>query len=408
MVAARPFVTALSVAGILLVWPRPAEADIDTPEPTFGDAAAPGTLDDEAPAQPGPAASGELSEDASSEPPASDTASDDPAGTASAATPEPPVTGEGLQVDLDSSAYIARPSYQSVPVERRRLFLPFGLLDRVRLAPFHMSATTEIGTHDSGDSTASLTLHAQMSTGCSCNVGVYATLPASIDLANNARSDDASLGGRASPAVSTGSPAPTNASQSQTQLGTLDVGLFGGTRDTSRSWLYRVGALLPTGSRTPHAWLPSARVGDRVLELPRSAGVRLSMSKLYGLRKLRMCISPLVGFRVDGGIDLASVLALPGNPVHIVPRAGAGMMVSLGGRYTYSVDTALSLDPFAGRGADLRWSAGISARRARVDGSGSVIQPGITIAAVRTAEGWGANLLVDLLATTPVSGDDYD
>ena len=128
----------------------------------------------------------------------------------------------------------------------------------------------------------------------------------------------------------------------------------------------------------------------------------------FGFRRVPLCIDPQVGFRFDGGIDVASVVALPDNPVHIVPRAGAGMMVSFGGRFTYSLDTALSLDPFAGRGTDTRWSAGISARRARMDGSGSVLQPGITLATTRTPDGWGASVLFDLLATAPVSGSDYD
>jgi hypothetical protein len=300
------------------------------------------------------------------------------------------------------SAHAGSPySYEDeVPaVQREHIWLPFGLLDRMRLAPFHMSAITEMGTHDAGDGTASVTVHAQMSTECSCNVGIYGTLASSIALTNESR---------ASQPLATGgslSPVPRDP---RTQLGTLDVGLFGGTKNRRSSWIYRVGTLLPTGTRHPHPWLPSARVGDRVLELPRSTGVRVSTSKIYGWRTMpRLCDDLFTAFRIDAGLDIAAVLALPGNPVHVIPRGGAGAMMSRGGNFIYTADTAVSVDPFVDDGLNLRWSAGVTARYARADGRNSVVQPALTLATTRTSDGWSASLLLDLTASLSLH-ESYD
>jgi hypothetical protein len=283
------------------------------------------------------------------------------------------------------------PYIDGVDSEKQPIWLPFGLLDRMRLAPFHMSATAELGSHDSADGTASLTLHAQMSTGCGCNIGIYATLPTSIALTSENHTTQAlALGGPLAPQPS-GAP--------RTRLGTLDVGLFSGTKPSKRtSWIYRVGTLLPTGSRDPHLWLPSARAGDRVLELPRSAGVRLSTSKIYGWKSfMGLCFDS--AFRIDAGIDVASVLALPGNPVHVIPRAGVGMLATWHGNWVYGADLAVSADPFVDDRNNLRIGAGLTARHARPDGRRSVIQPAVTLATVRTVEGWSASLLLDLTAS---------
>lgn len=283
------------------------------------------------------------------------------------------------------------------------LWLPFGLLDRMRLSPFHLSATTELGTHQAAEGVAALTLHMQMATKCSCNIGAYATLPTLLDTSNDARTSNATGTVTTAPAMT--SPAPARGG---TRLGTMDIGFFNRSGTKRRSWIYRVGALLPTGSRETEPYLPSARVGDRVLELPRSAGARASVSKLVGWgRRPRMCIDLFSAFRFDAGVDVASVLALPGNPVHVIPRAGAGVLLSLDGNWTYSIDTALSVDPFVGDRMDLRWATGLTARRARADGDGNgVILPAVTLAALRTPEGWSASLLLDITATMPMS--DYD
>lgn len=295
-----------------------------------------------------------------------------------------------------------RGDYEPDSELNEELWLPFGLLDRMRMSPFHLSATTELGTHDNAEGVAALTLHAQMATKCSCNIGAYATLPALLDTSNDARTANAS--GTVTTAPSMTSPTPASGG---TRLGTMDVGFFGRSGNARRSWIYRVGGLLPTGSRDLDPYMPSARVGDRVLELPRSAGARASISKLIGWkRRPKMCIDLFSAFRFDAGIDVASVLALPGNPVHVIPRAGFGVLLSLDGKWTYSVDTALSVDPFVGDRNDLRFATGITARRARADGDGaSVILPAVTLAGLRTPEGWSASLLLDLTATVPM-GDD--
>ena len=68
-------------------------------------------------------------------------------------------------------------------------------------------------------------------------------------------------------------------------------------------------------------------------------------------------------------------------------------------RGTLSIDTAVSLDPFVDRNVNLRWSAGITGRLARVDGTGWYLHPALSLAVVRTPGGWGGNLMFDLAAS---------
>jgi hypothetical protein len=251
----------------------------------------------------------------------------------------------------------------------------FGLLDRMRFAPFHIGATDEVGSYDHGR-TSSLTLHVQASTDCECQFSFYGTLPVSLQI------DTDPIVARS--LVQDGQ---------HTVLGTADVGVFGGGRRGNVTTIFRVGGLLPTGTRDDHAWLPSARVGDRVLELPRSAGVRASVSRDYASDRER--------FRIEAGLDVAEVL--PTNTVHVIPRAGLGVLVSESDSLSYSLDTALSADPFVEHGALVRWSAGITGQWTRHRG---VIQPAVTIAMTRAEEGWGASLLVDLTASSAALGND--
>jgi len=318
---------------------------------------------------------------------------------------EEPIVEPPLVIDPPVHRHIGygggfRGGYEEEEELSEELWLPFGLLDRMRLSPFHLSATTELGTHEAAEGVAALTLHMQMATKCSCNIGAYATLPTLLDVSNDTRTSSASGTITTAPAMT--SPTPL---RSGTRLGTMDVGFFSRSGTKRRSWIYRVGALLPTGSRETEPYLPSARVGDRVLELPRSAGARASVSKLIGWgRRPRMCIDLFSAFRFDAGVDVASVLARPGNPVHVIPRGGFGVLLSLDGHWTYSIDTALSVDPFVGDGMDLRWATGITARRARADGGGNgVLLPAVTLAALRTPEGWSASLLLDVTATMPMN-----
>jgi hypothetical protein len=282
---------------------------------------------------------------------------------------------------------LIQPSYDPRPELSQPLWLPFGLLDRMQIAPVRVSATTESGTADHF-ATSSTTLHAQWSTACDCRIGAYGTLPVSILL------DDDSPGVAAS-----GGPLPEP--QARTVLGTADVGLFGGTNKTAHGiTIFRLGALLPTGARHPHRWLPSARVGDAVLELPRSAGVRLSTSKLMGWHTFPSGLldSFVEATRFDLGVDVAVELVGNTNPVHVVPRAGIGSQIS-SGLVNLAVDTSLSADPFVDHNVNLRWSAGLTGRLAHLDGSGWFLQPGLTLAVVRTIDGWSGNLLFDLAAT---------
>ncbi len=250
---------------------------------------------------------------------------------------------------------------------------PFGLLDRMRFAPFHTSVTDEVGSYDHGHTT-SLTLHVQASTSCDCQFSFYGTLPASLEL------DRDSIVAR------------SLGQEQRTVLGTAELGVFGGGERDHATTIFRVGGLLPTGTRDDHAWLPSARVGDRVLELPRSAGVRTSVSREYASGRDR--------FRIDLGIDVAEVL--PTTTVHVIPRAGVGMLVAHSESVSYALDTVLSADPFVDRGVDLRWSAGVTGRYARKRG---VVQPAVTLAMVRAEAGWGASLLVDVTASSVGLGD---
>jgi hypothetical protein len=269
--------------------------------------------------------------------------------------------------------------------------VPFGLLDRMRVEPFHLSATEETGSFDHG-TTSSVTLHVQASTDCECVFSFYGTLPASIVLAAD--------GPELLPARGVGHDAP------RTVLGTADVGIFGGGRRGDVTTLWRVGALLPTATRESHAWLASARVGDRVFELPRAAGVRTSVSREYTDRA--HVTSGRITYRVEAGVDVATVLALPGNPGHLIPRAGVGMLVTPTTQTSVALDSVVSADPFVDDRTHLRWSAGVTGRYARHHGHVSFIQPMVTLAMVRADERWAASLLVDLTATTATLADGYD
>lgn len=285
---------------------------------------------------------------------------------------------------------LIQPSYRARPSPNRGdhpLWLPFGLVDRMQLSPFRASVSTEVGTTND-TSSSSVTLHAQMSTPCDCKFGMYGTLPASIRL-------DAGGGSLAA----AGGPVP-GSDMPRTLLGTTDVGLFGANRAREKQTLFRVGALLPTGARNPHRWLPSARAGDAVLELGRSAGVRLSTSTIMGWHSWPGDVVQNVweATRLDLGVDVAAELVGNDAPVHIMPRAGISTMFTRE-RGTLSLDTAISLDPFVGRDANVRWSAGITGRLARFDGTGWYLHPALSLAVVRTPDGWGGNLMFDLAAS---------
>lgn len=249
------------------------------------------------------------------------------------------------------------------------------LLDRPRFDYFHMTASSELGSRPEGEG-ASLTLHVQATTGCGCHFSFYGSLPVSLDLR-----------GPPNDLIAAGAPTTPD---SPTALGTADIGVYAGTDTEGVATLFRIGALLPTGTREPHAWLPSARAGDRVLELGRSAGVRLSTSRLWSGHSGKE-------WRLDVGIDVAEELATGEHPVHVIPRGGVGVRLPLAKDVTLAVESALSVDPFLdGERANLRWGTGISALYTRW----TYVRPAVTVAAVRAFDTWGASVLVDLTASS--------
>jgi len=282
---------------------------------------------------------------------------------------------------------IIQPAYGRPPWERsspaERMWIPFGLLDRIQFAPPRLGVTTEVGSADGFDTTRS-TLHAQASTSCDCGLGAYGTLPMSYELVPDGVGVAAAGG-------------PPRSELSRAWLGTADVGAFVGGERSHEQSVYRIGALLPTGSRQARPQFTSARVGDLVLDLPRSTGMRLSASKMFGWVQLpsRWTVPGIhLAARTDFGVDLARE-SEDERLMHVIPRAGFGLLFArrLG---TVSFDTALALDPTDHGDLRTRFSAGVTGRLARTDGSRATIQPALTLATVRTPDGWGATIAIDL------------
>lgn len=255
------------------------------------------------------------------------------------------------------------------------IWLPFGLLDRQQLAPPRVSDTIEV---DGGPAISS-TLHAQASTACDCHIGAYGTLPLAISTQDN-------------PGVAAAGVAiPAN--DSRASIGTADVGVFGGAQDEDGQRIYRLGFLIPSASRDQPRLAASARVGDGVLELPRTAGVRLAHSRIWIKDTPWTTVAQHI-LRFDLGLDVAAQYATDAHRriVHVIPRAGIGVMqqCDLG---SVSIESALAYDPFVERDGGLRWSAGVTGMLKL-----GWLQPAATLAAVRTPDGWGATLSVDLAA----------
>ena len=271
-----------------------------------------------------------------------------------------------------------------------RIWLPFGLLDRMQLAPPRLSVTTELGGADDW-STTRTTFHAQASTTCDCRLGAYVTIPMSHVLVPEGV-DVAAAGG------------PVHADTTRAWLGTGDIGVFAGGEGPYEQSIYRIGALLPTGSDQVRPQFTSARVGDLVLDLPRSIGVRLSASKMFGWIPLPSdwtVPGNRLAIRADFGVDLARELEIDttvARPMHVIPRAGLGMLF-VRRRSTVSFDSALALDPTDQGDLRTRWSAGVTGRIVRPDGRRSWLQPAVTVAVVRSPEGWSTTLAIDLAAS---------
>lgn len=261
-----------------------------------------------------------------------------------------------------------------MPLLLAPIWLPFGLLDRQQLAPPRVSDTTEI----TSASAIGSTLHAQASTDCGCHIGAYGTLPLAVS------SDRA-------PRYAARSTVPTE--DSRALIGTADIGVMGGIQEHDGQKIFRLGFLIPSASREQPPLPVSARVGDRVLELPRTAGVRLGHSRIWIKDTPWTSVAQHI-LRVDVGLDVAGEYATEDHRriVHVIPRAGVGVMqqCDLG---SITVESALSYDPFVDRDGGLRWSAGVTGMLKL-----GWLQPAATVAAVRTPEGWGGSIALDLAA----------
>ncbi len=307
----------------------------------------------------------------------------------------------GLFVLLSSSTAVAdQIAYGDDPEtfsEPEVMSLSNGLLDRMQLAYARLSVTTEVGSHDGADSMTS-TLHAQASTSCECAFGAYFTLPLAFSLVDP-------------PSIAAAGMTPPQ--RPRVGFGTADVGLyFGMPEKQNHGAIYRVGALLPTAPAAGQPHTISARAGDMVLELPRSAGARFSASHLFGVLDLPSSwfgTRSYGAIRFDTGLDIAHVLdrGQGEHDTHIVPHAGLGGMIAFQ-RLLVSIDTVLAMDPTDEGDMNVRWSTGLTGRFAPTTGRGSWLQPGITLAMVRTPDGWGGTIALELAATRYRDKRGYD
>src|SRR5262245_59565226 len=124
--------------------------------------------------------------------------------------------------------------------------------------------------------------------------------------------------------------------------------------------LFRLGMLLPTASSDQGRLLPSARVGDAVLELPRTMGVRASTSMLQRWHSIPSNwlwdSNTAASVRMDLGLDIAVEYqnAVHDRITHVMPRAGLGTLIAR--KYgTLSLDSALALDPLVDFEPRLLW-----------------------------------------------------
>lgn len=292
-----------------------------------------------------------------------------------------------LLVLLSSSAASAQIWYGDDPAHFGRpdlMSLASGLLDRTQLSLARGSIGTEVGSLD-GARTATTTFHAQLATPSAWAFGAYFTLPLAYALDEPLR------------VAARGGPV-----ERPSRLGfrTADLGVFLGAPDARhRGVVWRVGALLPTASTDGPPSTISARAGDMVLELPRSAGARFSASHVFGALQLPgswFGTKSFGGLRVDTGLDVA--YELDAQRMHLVPHAGVGAMVAFR-RATVSLDSVVAMDPTDRADMRVRWSTGVTGRFAPTTGLGSWFQPGVTLAMVRTPDGWGGTIALELAAS---------
>ncbi len=95
----------------------------------------------------------------------------------------------------------------------------------------------------------------------------------------------------------------------------------------------------------------------QVLELPRTAGVRLGHSRIWIKDTPWTSVAQHI-LRVDLGLDVAAQHTTEDHRriVHVIPRTG----IEQCDLDSVSVETALAYDPFVDRDGGLRWSAGLT------------------------------------------------
>ena len=293
-------------------------------------------------------------------------------------------------LSLDELAVI-QPSYDHGPSVSDRMWLPWGLADRSQFGAIRLSLSQEVSTTDSYD-TLWMTMHAQTPLPGGSERAFYMTMPMGIVLDEQAT--DIAAAGMAM------DDAPRR------WFGNGDIGVYFGKEFwTGHATVFRLGPLVPTATEHAPA-APRMRAGDLVMELPRAYGGRLAVSRLSGWR--HEVDRTRYAYRLDAGFVYAR--AADGEHTTVVPRAAIGALISRP-YATLSLDTAIAhaYDTASGDGG-LRWSTGTTIRLADRKGRGCGFEPALTVAAIRTSEGWGGALSLELgfgaPTRTPYS-DDY-
>ena len=293
---------------------------------------------------------------------------------------------------------LIQPSYDGPPSVSDRMWLPWGLSERSQFGVTRLSISSEVSTADSYD-TMWMTMHAQAVLPGARSTSGYVTMPMGVLI------DEDSMNIAAAGGPIAGAP--------RRWFGNGDVGLYYGKEAwTGPALVFRIGALLPTATER-FAQPASMRAGDLVMELPRSYGGRLSVSHLTGWGRWGQIPASWLWFghsvpfaaRVDVGFDFAR--EVDSENTIVVPRVAFGVLFARPS-VTLSLDTAVAhaYDVTTGD-QGLRWSTGTTFRLADRRGHGCAFQPALTLAAVRTPEGWGGAFALELGAASPTRTPEW-
>jgi hypothetical protein len=281
---------------------------------------------------------------------------------------------------------LIQPAYDGPPVVPDRMWLPWGLSDRSQFGAIRVSLAQEVSTSDSYDSLW-MTAHLQTPLPGGSERAFYLTIPAGVVL-----DDQTSIAAAGMPL----------GNRPRRWLGNSDIGVYFGDESwTGGTTVFRLGALVPTATEhDPQP--PRMRAGDLVMELPRAYGGRFAVSRLSGWR--HVVDRTRYAYRLDAGFDYAR--AADGESTTVVPRAALGALISRP-YATLSIDTAVAhaYDTATGD-SGLRWSTGTTIRLVDRRARGCGIEPAITVAAVRTSEGWGGALSLELGFGVPTATPD--